>query len=96
MGGEASSTPYTVAVIAQRRTGLITSIRGEVPMADHDDSAVVGDDAQSPQNGSDSDGSEKPGGLGKDGTIPADPDGVAAGHSDTPSHFNPEEDEDAS
>ncbi|MFL0565864.1 hypothetical protein [Microbacterium sp. 179-I 1D1 NHS] len=65
-------------------------------MADHDDSAVVGDDAQSPQNGPDSDGSEKPGGLGKDGTIPADPDGVAAGISDTPSHFNPEEDEDAS
>lgn len=37
----------------------------------------------------------KPGGLGEDGTIPADPDGVAAGHTDEPSNFNPEEDEDA-
>nr|WP_154921772.1 hypothetical protein [Microbacterium testaceum] len=40
----------------------------------------------------DSDGEEKPGGLGADGTIPNDPDGVAAGHSGTASHFNPEED----
>ncbi|MDQ1138207.1 hypothetical protein QE410_003006 [Microbacterium sp. SORGH_AS 1204] len=40
----------------------------------------------------DSDGEAKPGGLGADGTIPNDPDGVAAGHSDTASHFNPEED----
>ncbi len=37
----------------------------------------------------------KPGGLGQDGTIPPDPDGVAAGHTDEPSNFNPEEDEDA-
>lgn len=37
----------------------------------------------------------KPGGLGEDGTIPPDPDGVAAGHTDEPSNFNPEEDEDA-
>ena len=65
-------------------------------MTDHDDSAVQADDASSEQNVSDSDGTEKPGGLGKDGTIPADPDGVAAGHSDTASHFNAEEDEDAS
>ncbi len=40
----------------------------------------------------DSDGEPKPGGLGADGTIPNHPDGVAAGHSDTASHFNPEED----
>lgn len=48
--------------------------------------------------GTDSDDTEvteKPGGLGHDGTIPADPDGVAAGISDEPSNFNPEEDEDA-
>ena len=64
-------------------------------MTDHDDSAAHADDAP-PRNGSDSDGTEKPGGLGKDGTIPADPDGVAAGHSDTASHFTAEEDEDAS
>ncbi len=48
----------------------------------------------SPTDGpsTDSDGEAKPGGLGGDGTIPSDPDGVAAGHSDTASHFNPEED----
>lgn len=40
-------------------------------------------------------GTTKPGGLGEDGTIPPDPDGVAAGHTDEPSNFNPEEDEDA-
>ncbi|WP_336632943.1 MULTISPECIES: hypothetical protein [unclassified Microbacterium] len=37
----------------------------------------------------------EPGGLGEDGTIPPDPDGVAAGHTDEPSNFNPEEDEQA-
>ncbi len=37
----------------------------------------------------------EPGGLGQDGTIPPDPDGVAAGHTDEASHFEPEEDEDA-
>jgi len=36
---------------------------------------------------------EKPGGLGDDGTIPAAPDGVAAGHTGTASTFEPEEDE---
>lgn len=41
---------------------------------------------------SDTDGAPKPGGLGTDGTIPDDPNGVAAGHSDTSSNFNPEED----
>ncbi|MGO2933779.1 hypothetical protein [Microbacterium sp.] len=41
----------------------------------------------------DSEGTVKPGGLGEDNTIPANPDGVAAGLSDSPSHFNPEEDE---
>ena len=43
----------------------------------------------------DPDGTEKADGLGKDGTIPNDPDGVAAGITDEDSHFNPEEDEDA-
>lgn len=37
----------------------------------------------------------EPGGLGQDGTIPPDPEGVAAGHTAEPSHFEPEEDEDA-
>jgi hypothetical protein len=40
-----------------------------------------------------SEGTEKPGGLGQDGTIPADPSGVAAGHTGEVSTFEPEEDE---
>ena len=39
----------------------------------------------------DSDG----GGLGQDGTIPANPNGVAAGHTGEASTFEPEEDESA-
>ncbi len=38
---------------------------------------------------------EKPGGLGQDGTIPAHPAGVAAGNTGTASTFEPEEDEQA-
>ncbi|MFE1644656.1 hypothetical protein [Microbacterium sp. P01] len=37
----------------------------------------------------------KPGGLGGDGTIPPHPNGVAAGHTGEPTHFEPEEDEQA-
>jgi hypothetical protein len=47
-------------------------------------------DDQPTQN--DPEGTVKPGGLGEDGTIPADPDGLAAGHAGDDSHFNPEED----
>lgn len=36
---------------------------------------------------------EKPGGLGADGTIPPNPDGVAAGFTGEPSSFEPEEDQ---
>lgn len=43
----------------------------------------------------DPEGEEKPGGLGQDGTIPPEPDGVAAGHIGEPSTFEPEEDEGA-
>jgi len=43
----------------------------------------------------DGDATEKPGGLGSDGTIPSDPDGVGAGHTGTASTFEPDEDEDA-
>lgn len=43
----------------------------------------------------DPEGTEKDGGLGEDGTIPADPDGVAAGYTGEPSTFEPEEDEQA-
>jgi len=38
---------------------------------------------------------EKPDGIGQDGTIPSDPKGVAAGHTGTESTFEPEEDEQA-
>ncbi|SIT71536.1 hypothetical protein [Microbacterium sp. RU33B] len=50
------------------------------------------------ENSSDAERDEaetKPGGLGQDGTIPAHPDGVAAGHTGVQSTFEPEEDEDA-
>jgi hypothetical protein len=43
----------------------------------------------------DTEATEKHDGLGPDGTIPADPDGVAAGHTGEASTFEPEEDEDA-
>ena len=43
----------------------------------------------------DDEGTRKPGGLGRDGTIPDAPDGVAAGHTGVPSTFEPEEDEKA-
>ncbi|MFA4841641.1 MAG: hypothetical protein WC580_08030 [Agrococcus sp.] len=38
-------------------------------------------------------GTQKPGGLGEDGTIPPDPDGIAATTTDELSTFEPEEDE---
>lgn len=41
------------------------------------------------------DATAKAGGLGDDGTIPPDPDGVAAGHTGEPSTFEPEEDDQA-
>lgn len=56
------------------------------------DETVPGD-ADAPEN--DEEAESKPGGLGEDGTIPADPDGVAAGHTGEPSTFEPEEDEQA-
>ncbi|KQR21665.1 hypothetical protein [Microbacterium sp. Leaf151] len=64
-----------------------------------DENAYEGADVEvSPTEGETSDdsvGEPKPGGLGTDGTIPGNPDGVAAGHSDTASHFNAEEDEES-
>lgn len=47
------------------------------------------------QTSAGAEGTPKPGGLGQDGTIPDDPDGVAAGHTGEPSTFEPEEDEQA-
>ncbi|WP_181429199.1 hypothetical protein [Curtobacterium sp. MCSS17_008] len=43
----------------------------------------------------DPEGTTKPDGLGQDGTIPAHPEGVAAGFTEDESHFNQEEDESA-
>lgn len=42
---------------------------------------------------SNSGGEREKGGLGEEATIPAHPEGVAAGYTGTPSTFEPEEDE---
>lgn len=71
-----------------------------------DDASMEGPDIEMPVGGDSagdgadggataSDGETKPGGLGRDGTIPADPAGVAAGHTGEASNFEPEEDEGA-
>ncbi|QZQ57493.1 hypothetical protein KZI27_15770 [Curtobacterium sp. TC1] len=60
------------------------------PSVPNDDGALEGPDVEVPTT--DSDGTVKPAGLGDDSTIPNHPDGLAAGYSDTDSHFNPEED----
>ena len=70
-----------------------------------DDNSLEGPDIEMPVDGADGDGADagvtnsdgetKPGGLGQDGTIPAHPHGVAAGHTGEPSTFEPEEDEGA-
>jgi len=52
-------------------------------------------DAHDASDVEESEGTPKPGGLGQDGTIPRDPDGVAAGHTGEQSTFEPEEDEQA-
>jgi hypothetical protein len=52
-------------------------------------------DTPDQQSEDQAEGTPKPGGLGQDGTIPNDPDGVAAGHTGEMSTFEPEEDEDA-
>lgn len=36
---------------------------------------------------------QKPGGLGGDGTIPPNRSGIAAGHTGEATHFEPEEDD---
>ncbi len=58
---------------------------------DRDEDAFEGPDVEVPT--SDEDGTPKEAGLGEDGTIPNDPDGLAAGHTGTKSTFEPEEDE---
>ncbi len=48
-----------------------------------------------PTAGADDDAHVEADGLGQDGTIPNEPDGLAAGHTGEPSTFEPEEDEGA-
>ena len=74
------------------------AVRPGNPYDDPDDGSLEGPDVEMPTGDAsenDSEGTPKPGGLGQDGTIPADPAGVAAGHTGEMSNFNPEEDEDA-
>lgn len=56
-----------------------------------EEDSFEGPDVEVPTTGPE--GEPKPGGLGEDGTIPDEPDGVAAGHTGVPSTFEPEEDE---
>lgn len=58
-----------------------------------DENSLQGADVETSPTDDDAEGTPKPGGLGEDGTIPNDADGIAAGHSETPSNFNAEEDE---
>lgn len=63
---------------------------------DANDTSAEGPDVEVPLgDASDGNGDATPesGGLGQDGTIPPDPDGVAAGHTGEQSTFEPEEDE---
>ncbi len=62
---------------------------------EHDSGTGREHDADVPTAGADDDATAVAGGLGQDGTIPNDPDGVAAGHTGEASTFEPEEDEDA-
>jgi hypothetical protein len=59
-----------------------------------DDPRSAGSSAE-PTESDDLVATEKPDGIGQDGTIPSDPEGVAAGHTGTESTFEPEEDEQA-
>ena len=75
------------------------AVRPGNPFEEPDDGSLEGPDVETstadgaPKGDSSSDGTEKPGGLGQDGTIPADPSGIAAGHTGEVSTFEPEEDE---
>lgn len=61
-----------------------------------DEESYEGADVEVPTDtDTDTDGDVKANGLGEDGTIPSNPNGVAAGHTGTASNFNPEEDEGA-
>lgn len=63
-------------------------------MSDSKNTTPAGEDesplTESPEN--DGEGTEEPDGVGKDNTIPNDPEGVAAGYTGRDSTFEPEED----
>jgi hypothetical protein len=62
---------------------------------DSADDAGTGGSTDEPTEADDLIATEKTDGIGQDGTIPSDPNGVAAGHTGTESTFEPEEDEQA-
>ena len=66
-----------------------------IPDAADDDEGYEGPDIEMPLNDTTGTADAKPGGLGEDGTIPREPEGVAAGHTGVASTFEPEEDEQA-
>jgi hypothetical protein len=72
------------------------SHQSHIPDAADDDEGYEGPDIEMPLN-DDTAGTAhaKPDGLGEDGTIPSEPEGVAAGHTGVASTFEPEEDEQA-
>ena len=69
-------------------------------MTEHNDTEPAEDprttgSSEEPTESDDLVPTEKPDGIGQDGTIPSDPKGVAAGHTGTESTFEPEEEEQA-
>jgi len=74
---------------------LMASETSDPSQAAADENSSEGADVEVSPTADSASGDAKPGGLGTDGTIPRDPNGVAAGHSDTASHFNAEEDEES-
>ncbi|WP_230005292.1 hypothetical protein [Microbacterium sp. Bi128] len=86
----ASAVPATAPVrpAIDHEKGMLMASDTDPSQAAADEDSYEGADVEvSPTNGE-----PKAGGLGADGTIPDAPNGVAAGHSDTASNFNAEED----
>jgi hypothetical protein len=89
------NTRIDIAPDAAVRPGNPYEQPGETSTAEDDDGSLEGPDVETStaDDAPKGDATAKPGGLGQDGTIPRDPDGVAAGHTGEQSNFNPEEDE---
>lgn len=71
---------------------MSTQHTGDGSHAETDENAYEGPDVEVPTSGADDDANTEADGLGQDGTIPNDPDGIAAGHTGEASTFEPEED----